>query len=140
MGEGGLFFPLFSPPPPLLDFKSLACVQSLTDVVVFITRFLFFPSFFPRLAFLFFPSVYCPPLISSSPFPMHSFLFFIFSHSFSFFFTSCFPLSAAFLVLVPPFPNFFLLFLSSLFLILFFFFFLALIFLSCFTSLPRGLL
>ena len=57
----------------------------------------------PQLAFLFFPSYFCPPLISSSPFPLPSFLFFFllfFSHSF---FTSCFPLSAPFLSLFPPF-------------------------------------
>ena len=68
--------------------------------------FLFFPSSFfslPLLAldlhFFFSPPFFCPPLISSSPFPLPSFLFFFllfFSHSFSFFFTSCFPLSAAF--------------------------------------------
>ena len=110
--------------------------------------FFFFPSpLSPRLAFLFFPSFFCPPLISSSPFPLPSFLFFFllfFSHSFSFFFTSCFPLSAAFLTLFPPFilfswflPPFPLLSLSHSF--CFCFFFLALKFLSCFTSLPRGL-
>ena len=113
---GGLFFPLLS--TPLLDFKSLAWIQSLADVVFFITCFLFFPSFFPRLAFLFFLSFYCPPLISSSPFPLHSFLFF---HLFPFIFFLFYFLSAAFLFLVPPFPNFFLLFISSLFLILFVF-------------------
>ena len=94
--------------------------------------FFFFPSFFffssplsPRLAFLFFPSFFCPPLISSSPFPLPSFLF-----SFYYSFTiHCF----LFLLLVSPFlllfflsflplfyfPDFFLLFLSSLFLIVF---------------------
>ena len=46
------------------------------------------------LAFLFFPSFFCPPLISSSPFPLPSFLFFFllfFSHSFFFFFYFLFP-------------------------------------------------
>ena len=92
-----LFFPpsppLPPPPPPLplLDFKSLAWVQS------FFLSLVFFSSLPFSLDLHFFFSFYCPPLISSSPFLMHSFLFFvIFSHSFSFFFTSCFPLSAAF--------------------------------------------
>ena len=77
----------------------------------------FSPRLSPRLAFLFFPSFFCPPLISSPPFPLPSFLFSFYYHSFpinSFFFTSCFPLSAAFLSLFPPFPDFFLPFLSSL--------------------------
>ena len=72
----------------------------------FPSSFFFSPPLSPRLAFLFFPSFFCPPLISSSPFPLPSFLFFFllfFSHSFSFFFTSCFPLSAALLSLFPPF-------------------------------------
>ena len=84
--------------------------------------FFFSPPLSPRLAFLFFPSFFCPPLISSSPFPLPSFLF-------SFYYS--FPIR--FLLLVSPFlllfilsflpllyfPDFFLLFLSSLFLILF---------------------
>ena len=84
----------------------------------------------PRLAFLFFPSVFCPPLISSSPFPLPFFLFFFllfFSHSFSFFFYFLFPpfLLLFFLSFLPLFyfPDFFLLFLSSLFSFFFFFFF-----------------
>ena len=94
--------------------------------------FLFPSSFFfssplsPRLAFLFFPSFFCPPLISSSPFPLPSYLF-------SFYYS--FPIrSFFFLLLVSPFlllfflsflhlfyfSDFFLLFLSSHYLILFF--------------------
>ena len=62
--------------------------------------FFFFLIFFfsshlsPRLAFLFFPSFFCPPLISSSAFPLPSFLFIFllfFSHSFAFFFYFLFP-------------------------------------------------
>ena len=118
---GGSFF-LSSPPPlPLLDFKSLAWVQSLADVVFFYHSFSFLSFLFPSTCISFFPLL----LLSSSNFFLpflHAFLpFFIFSYSFSFFFTSCFPLSATVLFLVPPFPNFFLLFLSSLFLIIFVF-------------------
>ena len=75
--------------------------------------FLFFSLLFffslplcPRLAFLFFPSFFCPPPISSSPFPLPSFLFsfyYSFPMRFLSFFTSCFPLSAPFLSLFPPF-------------------------------------
>ena len=92
---------------------------------VFFSPPLFFSSpLSPRLAFLFFPSSFCPPLISSSPFPLPSFLFFFllfFSHSFSFFFYFLFPPFCSFLSFLPlfDFPDFFLLFLSSLFLIFF---------------------
>ena len=92
----------------------------------------FFPfSFFfssplsPRLAFLFFPSFFCPPLISSSPFPLPSFLF-SFYYSFPIRFLSFLLLVSPFLLLfflsfLPLFyfPDFFLLFLSFLFLIFF---------------------
>ena len=67
--------------------------------------FFFFP-LSPRLAFPFFPSFFCPPLIFSSPFPLPSFLFsfyYSFPVHFLSFFTSCFPLSAPFLSLFPPF-------------------------------------
>ena len=88
-------------------FISGTRVRFCGELFFFFPLFFFFsPSLSPRLAFLFFPSFFCPPLISSSPFPLPSFLFFFqlfFSHSFSFFFTSCFPLSAAFLSLFPPF-------------------------------------
>ena len=116
------------------------CVRSsvgpgFDSVESFFFFFFFFSLSFFSLPLLaldlhFFPSFSCPPLISSSPFPLPSFLFFFllfFSHSFSFFFTSCFPLSAAFLLsflLLFYFPDFFLLFLSSLFLIFLFLFFL----------------
>ena len=73
----------------------------------------FFPLLFffssplsPRLTFLFFPSFFCPPLISSSPFPLPSLLFsfhYSFPIHFLSFFTSCFPLSAPFLSLFHPF-------------------------------------
>ena len=114
-------------------------------------RAFFFPPLFfspplsPRLAFLFFPSFFCPPLISSSPFPLPSFLF-SFYYSFPIRFLS-------FLLLVSPFCcfSFSLSYLSFIFLILppfpplslshsFCFCFLALKFLFCFTSLPRGML
>ena len=93
------------------------CVRSsvgpgFDSVESFFFFFFLFPSSFffssplsPRLAFLFFPSFFCPPLISSSPFPLPSFLFFFllfFSHSFSFFFYFLFTLSAPFLSLFPP--------------------------------------
>ena len=42
----------------------------------FPSSFFFTPPLSPRLAFLFFPSFFCPRLISSSPFPLPSFLFF----------------------------------------------------------------
>ena len=101
--------------------------------------FFFFPLLFffssplsPRLAFLFFPSFFCHPLISSSPFPLPSFLC-SFYYSFPIHFLSFLLLVSPFLLLfflsfLPLFyfPDFFLLFLSSLFLIfLFLFFFFA---------------
>ena len=123
--------------------------------------FLFFPSYrslsflpfcFPSFALLFFPLLFCPPLISSSPFLLPSSLL-SFSYSIlfpflSFFFTSCFLFFFPFLLLfflsfLPLFysPDFFLLYPSSLFLIVFVFVFsFSLKFLSCFNSLPRGLL
>ena len=81
-------------------------IDSVESFFFFSLLFFFSPPLSPRLAFLFFPSFFCHPLISSFPFPLPSFLFFFllfFSHSFSFFFTSCFPLSAAFHSLFPPF-------------------------------------
>ena len=97
--------------------------------------FFFCPSSFfslPLLAldlhFFFSPPFFCPPLISSSPFPLPSFLF-SFYYSFPIRFLSFLLLVSPFLLLfflsfLPLFyfPHFFLLFLSSLFLILFFFF------------------
>ena len=96
----------------------------------------------------FFSLLFCPPLISSSPFPLPSFLF-SFSYSFPIpflsFSSSCFliffpflfsfSLSSLFFI-----PDFFLRFPSSLLLIVFYLLFLALKFLSCCTSLPMGLL
>ena len=86
------------------------------------------PPLSPRLAFLFFPSFFCPPLISSSPSPLPSFLF-SFYYSFPIRFLSFLLFVSPFLLLfflsfLPLFyfPDFFLLFLSSLFLILFLFF------------------
>ena len=103
------------------------CVRSSVGPGFDSVEFFFF--FSPPL-FFFSPSTcisfFCPPLIFSSPFPLLSFLFsFYYSFPIRFlsFFPSCFPLSAPFLSLCPPFiyfPDFFLLFLSSLFLILFF--------------------
>ena len=97
--------------------------------------FTFLPFFFPSFAILFSP-LFCPPLISSSPFPLPSFLFlspilfFLLLVSFSF--PICcfsFSLSSLFFILfLPPFP---LLSLSHCF--CFCFFFLAHKFLSCFT-------
>ena len=110
---------------PLLDFKSWHGFNPSRRFFP-ITLFLFFPSFLPRLAF---PSFFCPPLISSSPFPPPSFLFFLSTILFPFvffLFTSCFHLSVLFFLFFLPlfyFPDFFLLFLSSLFLILFVFVF-----------------
>ena len=96
----------------------------------FFLLFFFSPPLSPRLAILFFPSFFCPPLISSSHFPLPSFLF-SFYYSFPIRFLSFLLLVSSFLLLffhcfLPlfSFPDFFLLFLSSLFLILFFLFFL----------------
>ena len=79
----------------------------------FLSLLFFFSSpLSPRLAFLFFPSFFCP-LISSSPFPLPSFLFSFYYHfpiRLLSFFTSCFPISAPFLSFLPLyyFPDFFL--------------------------------
>ena len=105
----------------------------------------FFPYFFPSLHFLFSsPFFFCPPLISSSPFPLPSFFLLFFPIPFLSFSSSCYLfsyLSAAFLSLFPP---FFIVLISSSFspplsfslFCFLLFFFLALNFLSCFTSLP----
>ena len=80
----------------------------------------------PRLAFLFFPSIFCP-LISSSPFPLPSFLFFIllsFSHSFAFFFYFLFPPFCSFSFSLSSLYIIFLIFSSPLFFLILFFFFL----------------
>ena len=132
------------------DWSLCPFIKSLADPNFFLTLFLFFPSFFSLLHFFFPLLFFCPPLISSSPFPLPSFLF-SFSYSFPIPFLS-------FLLLVSFFSSpfcFFSFSLSSLYFILlisssfspplshcfcFCFFFLALKFLSCFTSLPRGLL
>ena len=76
---------------------------------VFSLLFFFSSPLSPQLAFLFFPSFFCSPLIFSSPFPLLSFLFsFYYSFPIRFlsFFTSCFPLSAPFFSLFPPFVLF----------------------------------
>ena len=109
-----------------------AFMGSIPSICFFpITLFLLFPSFFPRLAFIFFPSFFCHPLILpplSPPPPPPAFLPFFLStilFPFVFFlFTSCFPFLLLFFLSFLPlfyFPDFFLLFLSSLFLILFVF-------------------
>ena len=90
----------------------------------FSSSFFFSSPLSPQLAFIFFPSFFCPPLIFSSPFPLLFFLFY-FYYSFPIRFLSFLLLVSPFLLLfflyfLPLFyfPDFFLLFLSSLFLIL----------------------
>ena len=108
------------------------CVRSsvgpgFDSVESFFFVFFSFPSY-SSTCISFFPLLFCPPLISSSPFPLPSFLFFLSTVLFPFVFF-------LFYFLFPPFcsfsfslsslyfPDFFLLFLSSLFLILFVFVF-----------------
>ena len=116
-------FGFFSSSFFFLPFHSLIQLESwlgFHQIPIFFSITLF--SFIPLLHF-FFPPLFCPSLISSSPFPLPSFLISIFSPLFFlFFFPFLLPLSATFLSLFPPFysPDFFLLFPSSLFLIVFF--------------------
>ena len=90
-------------------------------------HFFFFPFFFfssssySSTCISFFPLLFCPPLITSSPFPLPFFLF-SFYYSFPIRFLSFLLLVSPFLLLLflsfLPFfyfPDFFLLFLSSLF-------------------------
>ena len=91
--------------------------------------FSFLPFLFPSTCISFFPSFFCPPLISSSHFPLAFLPFFyllFFSHSFSFFLLLVSPFLLLFILSFLPlfsFLDFFPLFLSSLFLILFVFVF-----------------
>ena len=115
-----LFFPFFFPSLFQLD---LAWVQSPADPTFPAYHTFFLPFFSPLSYTSFFPSffiLFCPPLISSSPFPLPSFFFFfllLFSHSFSsssFFFFLYFFLSPILFPLL-----FFLYFFSSPFCFLF---------------------
>ena len=93
-------------------------------LVVFLSLFFFLPPLTPRLCISFFPTFFCPPLISSSSFPQPSFLFFPI-HFLSFLLLVSPFLLLFFLSFLPLFyfPDFFFLFLSSLFLIPFAFVF-----------------
>ena len=121
-----------------LDFKSWHGFNPYQIPIFFLSLFSFLPFFFPSFALL----VFCPPLISSPhspclpsfysfPIPFLSFLLLVSFFSSPF---CCFSFSLS--------SHYFILLISSSFslLSLSHCFFLALKFLSCFTSLPRGLL
>ena len=86
-----------------LDFKSWHGFNPYQIPIFFLPITLFL---FPLLHFCF---LFCPPLISYSPFPLPSFIFFFllfFSHSFCFFFFFLFPFFFFFPFLLHFFPSF----------------------------------